>query len=324
MVPRTLRERVLVTGATGFVGRLLPAALAAHSFDVHAVAHCTAPPPEAAPFATWHRADLLDAAEIAALIRGVRPSLLVHAAWYVVHGRFWIAPENESWLDASTELARRFAEAGGRRLVGLGSCAEYAVVAEGDGLPWPESRPVSPATPYGRAKASLGRRLARMSEDRAGFSVAWARLFHLFGPAEPAGRLVPSVVTALLEGREAPCGSGRPVRDFASTWFVADAIASLTASDVAGAVNVGSGMPRSIGSLSVQIATLLGRADLLRMGALPDRPGEVPFMVADTRRLRSDVGFTVAAATDEDLKRVIALLRRDLPAERQSPPIARS
>ncbi len=314
IVPRAFHERVLVTGATGFVGRALPAALTEKGFDVHAVAHRAAPAPEAAPFAIWHHADLLDTAEIAALIREVRPTILVHAAWYVVHGRFWTAPENDAWLDASTELARRFAEAGGRRLVGLGSCAEYAAAGEGDGVPWPETRPVSPATPYGRAKATLAGRLERMAAERACFSVAWARLFHLFGPAEPVERLVPSVVRALLEGRVAACGSGRQVRDFASTWFVADAIAALTASEVAGAINVGSGTPRSIGGFTAKIATLLGRADLLQMGALPDRPGEVPFIVADTARLKRDVGFTSAAATDEDLQRLIALIRRDTPA----------
>lgn len=296
-----MAERLLVTGASGFVGRTLPAALVARGFAVHAVAYRGAVP--ALPGVTWHRADLLDSAEQAALLRDVRPGVMVHAAWYVAHGRFWTAPENTDWLEASTALARRFAEAGGRRFIGLGTCAEYAT--EPDDALWPETRAIAPTTPYGIAKAALAARLM----GTEGLSVAWARLFHLFGPGEHPDRLVPSVARALLEGREASCASGLPIRDFASTWFTADAIAALAASDVTGPVNIGAGEGQSIRTLAETIAGVVGRPDLLHMGALPDRPGEVPRMVADTTRLRREVGFDRMADTSAALTRLVAELR---------------
>ena len=67
-----------------------------------------------------------EAHEGVALLREVRPTLLIHAAWFVEHGRFWTAPENQDWLEASDRLARAFVEGGGRRILGVGSCAEYA------------------------------------------------------------------------------------------------------------------------------------------------------------------------------------------------------
>src|SRR4051794_6956500 len=151
----TVAERVLVTGASGFVGRQVLAPLAALGLEVHAVARRPG-----AGAAIWHRADLLDLAAQRRLLREIRPVLLVHAAWYVAHGRFWTAPENADWLEASTALAAQFVEAGGGRFLGLGSAAEYADAASGDGAPWPESRPIAPATPYGAAKAALAARLA--------------------------------------------------------------------------------------------------------------------------------------------------------------------
>jgi nucleoside-diphosphate-sugar epimerase len=296
-----MAERALLTGASGFVGRAVIGPLLARGVELHGVARGDAP---TVPGLRWHHADLLDEGAAQALLRELRPAVLVHAAWYVAHGRFWAAPENDAWLEASTALAAHFTEAGGRRFVGLGTCVEYAEAAVGDGAPWAETRPLAPVTPYAQAKAELAARLARMPME-----VAWARLFHLFGPGEHPDRLVPSVAHALLSGREARCASGRPVRDFASTRFVGEALAALAMSGVRGAVNVASGEGRAIGDLVRLIGAELGRPGLVRLGALPDRPGEVPFMVADVTRLRREVGFTAPARVEEDLRALLETLR---------------
>jgi nucleoside-diphosphate-sugar epimerase len=293
-----MAERVLLTGATGFLGRALVGPLCARGYDVHALAH-RAPPTD--PRATWHGADLFDTGATRALLRGLRPTLLVHAAWYVVHGKFWTAPENAEWVEASDALAALFSEVDGRRFIGLGSCVEYADADRDDEAPWPETRRIAPATPYGRAKAALAARLARRTE----LEVAWARVFHLFGAGEHPDRLVPSVLRALREGREARCASGRPVRDFASTRFVGEAIAALAASRVTGAVNIASGEGRAIAAMVRLLGEAAGRPDLIRLGALPDRPGEVPSMVADVTRLRREVGFTAPARVEEELRALV-------------------
>ncbi|MDO9706984.1 NAD-dependent epimerase/dehydratase family protein [Paracraurococcus lichenis] len=290
-----MAERLLLTGATGFVGRALLAPLAARGFELHAVARHAG---EGA--ATWHSADLMDEGAMRALLRDVRPAVLVHAAWYVTHGRFWTAPENADWVEASTALGESFAEFGGRRLIGLGTCAEYDWNGEGR-APWAESRRIAPATPYGRAKAELCARWLALGV-RCGPSVAWARLFHLFGPGEHPERLVPAVMRALLEGREAATGSGRPVRDFASTPWLGRALAALTASGVTGPVNLASGRPVAIRAVVKTIARIAGRPDLLRLGSLPDRAGEPPFIAADTTRLREEVGFAEPFDLEAELR----------------------
>ena len=285
-----MAERLLLTGASGFVGRALLAPLAARGFEVHAVARR---PGEGG--ATWHAADLLDEAATRALLRDVRPAVLVHAAWYVAHGKFWTAPENAAWVEASTLLGECFE---GRRMIGLGSCAEYDWTGEGT-TPWPESHRIAPATPYGEAKAELCRRWMDLAARR-GISFAWARLFHLFGPGEHPERLVPAVLGALRDGRPAATGSGRPIRDFASAGFVGRALAALAASAVTGPVNVASGEPVAIRAVVEAIGRITGRADLLRLGVLPDQ-SEPPFIVADTARLVREVGFVECGDLEGDL-----------------------
>ncbi|MCA3310898.1 MAG: NAD-dependent epimerase/dehydratase family protein [Roseomonas sp.] len=296
-----MAERLLVTGASGFIGQHMPALLRARGYETHVTARATLP--ETAGI-TAHSIDLLRQDEAQRLIKDLRPDIIIHTAWYVAHGRFWTAPENTDWLEASTALAAYAAEAGTRRFVGIGTCAEYATEAGDDAFPWPETRPIAPATPYGEAKATLAQRLSEIAEARARFGVAWARLFHLFGPAENPARLVPSIMLALREGREAQCASGRPVRDFISTQNAAAAITALATSQVTGPVNIASGAPISIAAMARLIAHISGRPYLLRLGALPDRPNEPPYMVAHTGRLRREVGFTAPVSLASELRKL--------------------
>jgi nucleoside-diphosphate-sugar epimerase len=285
---------VLVTGATGFVGRQVLEPLRQAGVVVFATARRDAP----GIFAC----DLFDFGQARALLRQTRPDTLLHTAWYVEHGKFWTAPENADWRDASLALAQAFRAQGGQRFIGLGSCAEYATAP--DDHPWPETRAIAPETPYGVAKARLWAALEAMGNPQH-FETAWARLFHLFGPGEPEARLVPSIVAAIRQGQPARIASGTPIRDFASTWHVGRALAALAGSGATGAFNVGSGQGIAIRDLATRLAAALGRPDLLAVGALPDRPGEVPCMVADVARLRRDAGFTETQDLESEIARLL-------------------
>jgi len=116
-------DRVLVTGATGFIGAAAARALLALGAEVHG----TSAAGRAGPAdVVMHRCDLLDDAATAALLGRLRPTHLLHAAWDVTHGAYWTSPANLDWLAATARLLRGFAAGGGRRAVGVGSCAEYA------------------------------------------------------------------------------------------------------------------------------------------------------------------------------------------------------
>lgn len=305
-------RRVLVTGASGFIGRHALEPLVRRGLEVHAVTSRDAPPDADAPAdVTWHRADLLDPHAHASLLEAVAPADLLHLAWYAEHGRFWTSTENLRWSAATIALVQAFAESGGRRAVLAGSCAEYRW---GDPGPCVEGvTALEPATLYGTAKNAT-RALLEAAAQPLGIAFAWGRVFLLYGPDEAPGRLVASVARALVAGERAQTGDGTQVRDFLHVADVAGAFVALLESDVTGAVNIGSGEGRPMRDVIEAIGAAAGRPELLDIGGLPARPGDPPQLVASVARLRDEVGFVPAIGLEDGIARTVAWWREQLAA----------
>jgi nucleoside-diphosphate-sugar epimerase len=269
-----MADPVLLTGATGFVGRAVLAELVASGIPVHAVSRKRMPAQDSV---SWHTADLLTP-EGRAAVAGLAPRL-IHCAWEVEHGLFWTSPANTLWHIASLDLVQRFRAAGGRQVIAIGSCAEYAALVPG---PWNETRPIAPTTPYGQAKAALHEDLA----DLCGESLIWARLFHLFGPGEDPRRFVPSLIAAFRENRPAHVRAADLIRDYASTAHVARCLVALLHTNGFGAFDIGSGSPKKLGDLAQIIALESNRTDLLHLTHVsgPEDPMQ---MAPDLTRLFS-------------------------------------
>ena len=276
-----------MSGASGFIGLPVIAQLACMDTEVHALS-TRADPPEL-PGVRWHRLDLRDPAAIDELMSELAPERLVHLAWCTEHGRFWHGPENVVWVERSLQLLRAFVRCGGRRLVMLGTCAEYDWSAI-DGPLVEASSPLVPATLYGVAKDAL-RRVAGAYAEQQGVELAWGRLFFLYGPREAPGRLVPSVIRSLLAGESIATGRGAQVRDFMHVEDAARAVVALLNSSVVGAVNIASGVGVAVEEVVDEIVRLIGHPELVRRGALPDRPGDPPLLLADIARLRDEIGY---------------------------------
>ncbi len=302
-MPAGLKGRVLVTGASGFVGRHALPSLVAAGYEVHGV---TSKPSEALPqHAQWHTADLLAPGAAARLVATVRPTHLLHLAWTTEPRAYWTSEANLRWVKASCELLEAFGRAGGRRFVGAGSCAEYDWSAGelDEGLAADR-----PATLYGRAKLAMWHLSAATAEVH-GFTAAWGRLFFLYGPYENPGRLVPTVAKALLAALPAAVGDGRAERDFLSSEDAGAAFAALVDAPVAGVVNVASGTSVSVGEVVTRVAKLIGREDLVRFGAREAPAFEPPRLATTARRLRHEVGFTPSLDLDAGLRRAVDFWR---------------
>ena len=275
--------RVLVTGASGFIGRQAVSALIASGADVHAVSRHRLPIDCA-----WHEISLLEPGRAERLASAVKPDAILHLAWCVEHGAFWTDPANSDWVAATLALARAATDAGCGRFTGVGTCYEYDWPAEGDCVEG--VTPLVGHTPYDIAKAECRSTLKALFND-AGVAFAWARLFFLFGPHEDPRRLVSSVARSLVGGEAADCSRGLAVRDFMDVRDAGAALAAIALSGVKGEINVGSGQATRIAEVASTLGDLAGRPELIRLGALPDRPKEPPRIVADVARLTEEVGF---------------------------------
>ncbi|MEG3985587.1 NAD(P)-dependent oxidoreductase [Microcoleus sp. S28C3] len=279
-------KKVLVTGAGGFVGRHSINTLVEHGFEVHAVASKTLP--TLSSDCTWHLANLLDHTFIKEVVCQVKPTHLLHFAWcYTVPGQYWKSEDNFLWVQASLELLRQFREQGGERVVMGGTCAEYDWKY---GYCSEVVTPRNPDTPYGICKKALQEIVNSYSETTS-LSSAWGRIFFPYGDYEYPNRLVSSVILSLLKGEAARCSHGNQIRDFLYVQDVADAFVALLESEVTGAVNIGSGQPIAIKDVVYKIADIIGRSDLVQLGAIASAAKEAPLLVADVTRLSNEVGW---------------------------------
>lgn len=275
-------RRVLVTGATGFVGSACVKALAAGEWQIIATARKLANANSGN--VAWRSLDLFDANQVNGLLSEIRPTHLLHLAWETTPGTYWTSPDNFRWLSASLQLFQTFAACGGQRFVGAGTCAEYDWTC--NSLLSEDCSPCNPSTLYGSCKLATWTAISAYARQ-LGLPAAWGRIFFVYGPGEKRGRLIPDITAALLEGRPAPCTAGTQTRDFIHVDDVAAGFAALLDADCHGAFNLGSGLAIAIREIAQLLADQLGRPDLLKLGALPSRPGDPPALVADTNKLRN-------------------------------------
>lgn len=270
-------NRVLVTGAAGFIGFPCLQILCEQGFEVHTVSSTTMPAQDERIFS--HVCNLLDASAVEILCEKVKATHLLHLAWQVDLN----SEDNIRWIQASMNLIKVFHKYGGSRITVAGTCFEY----DFSSVPLYEMQsPKGPHTVYGASKHTL-HELVRSYARLTNLSYAWARVFYLYGPRENPRRLVASIANALLNNQRAACTDGRQIRDYLHVQDAANALVNILNSDINGAINVASGVPVSVREVAYTTADLLSASQYLDFGAKKITEQEPLVIVANIDKLRN-------------------------------------
>ena len=304
-------KKVLLTGATGFIGRHCLALLSARGYEVHAISSKMLTGNSSS--VCWYRANLLDPGQVSDLMAKVQPTHLLHFAWFTMPGKYWTSLENIRWVQGSLDLILAFALHGGQRVVIAGTCAEYDWRY---GYCSEQTAPLLPATLYGTCKHALQTMLSIFTRQ-TGLSGAWGRIFFLYGPHEHPDRLVSSVIRSVLQGEPARCSHGNEIRDFLHVEDVASAFVALLESGVSGPVNIGSGRPVALKDVIHKIAYKVNRLDLIRLGDVPASANDPPLLLADVSRLLNEVNWRPKFDLDTGLEQTIEWWKDNLVVNRR-------
>lgn len=270
---------VVVTGATGFVGRQILKALCGCGCVIRLVVRKGSKLPSATDLSHAGLVETYDLfSESTQKLREFinDADTLIHAAWYAEPGKYLTSPINLDCLAGSLRLAQAFVNAGGRRFVGLGTCFEYDLDQE----VLRTDSPLKPLSLYAACKAAAYHVLDRFL-SMADVEFLWCRLFYLYGEGEDERRLVPYLRRQLAAGEAAELTSGKQIRDFLDVREAARMIVEESLGSRQGPVNICSGVPITVRTLAERIADEYGRRDLLRFGARPDNLMDPPRIVGE-------------------------------------------
>lgn len=215
--------KILVTGASGFIGSHVLSVIEGMGYEVYATRLSNVAKTKKNQEIEWIELDILNLDAVSSMMSRVRPDLLIHLAWNVESGKYSTSPENLLWAYATLNLVKQFQSNGGQRVVVAGSCAEYSW---NYGLCDEAQTPLLPSTVYGSCK-DIARRLIYDFHNKQEIIFTWARIFYPYGPGEYRGRLIPQIILSFLENKELKTSLNKHYRDYIHARDVATALVHL-------------------------------------------------------------------------------------------------
>lgn len=298
-------KKILLTGATGLIGKYAIKPLLDLGFEVFAVSGKDFNG-QKSKFGEnqikWIKADLLNFEDIKNVFEKVKPEYLLHFAWDTTPGSYLESDLNFKWLDSSLEMLKQFKIQGGKRAVYAGTCFEYEFeyAKQGDALK--EYGKLNPTSIYAKCKNQLNELATAYSKDND-ISFGWGRIFYVFGEGEHENRLVPKVINNLINDKEVSIWVGELIKDYMFAGDIAEAFVAFLDTNVVGCVNISSGIPMKIKDMVGLIAKKLGKENLVKFE--DKQTGEPKVILGDNTRLIGEVKYIPRHSLSDALDKVI-------------------
>lgn len=294
-------EMILVTGANGFIGSRVIARLCAGGRAVTATGRRARDAGALPPGCEYVRADLSDPAAIETLAARGPFKTLIHMASLA---SFQDGPETNQEMFRSNvtatfnlmEMARRH----GTRVVFLSTGMVY-----GDQPgPFREGMACKPGNFYALSKL-MGEEMVRTYSERYGLGHLIFRAGLIYGPGQAEGMFIPTLATALADGKDFPMTEGKQVRDFLYVGDCVRAVESAAMGKLEGTYNLAGGARTTLREVAEMAADIVGARERLKLGALEYRPNELWEYYMDITAIKTALDWRPEVGIKEGMERMM-------------------
>lgn len=287
-----MKEKVLILGCSGEIGSRLTIKLLDLGYRVYGVSGSKICKIRNSNH-ICQKINLLDS-KVFLNMKEFKPNLMIHCAWVTTPQIFWESPKNLDWVLASQNIISEFMESGGKYLAVMSTCAEYAWDVM---KPLNEHSDLKPSSLYGESKLKLFHWLQAQN-----LSFLWTRTFFQFGLTEPGGKLIPSIIDAILNKREFNVSSGNDIRDFVYILDVVKIIATLVHDKQIGIFNIGTGYGYKVNMVAKLIQQKMDDRNCVIFSQTNSKNS---FVVSNSDLLNSVLGNFNWTSMDESLTETI-------------------
>jgi nucleoside-diphosphate-sugar epimerase len=287
-----LPKKILITGASGFIGRSLARRLQSSGVEIHGTSREEQPNGDVPVI--WHQGSFQDVIFARNIITSVKPDVIYHLSGMVTGNNHVdnVIPTYHSLVTSTVNLLSAAATVG---------CCQRIIIVGSSNEPVDDS----PNSPYAAAKWASSM-YSRLFQTLYNLPIVIARTFVVYGPGQPSDKLIPYVMTQLMKGERPKLSSGTWKTDWI---YIDDAVEALTRCAVMPGIegctiDIGTGEYASVRDIVDRIVAILEPSTTPQFGALPDRHAEhTP--VADTAYTREKLRWKPEINLAEGLKRTV-------------------
>jgi len=281
--------KILLTGATGFLGSHIADFLYASGFELLLTRRKISVLDKCNSFAEAVKWIYTDDNDWINQAIEFKPDLIIHAAWNGVENN-----KRDDWkvqlsnIDFLYQLLKITKESNVKKIISLGSQAEYGQFNE----KVTEEYSVNPVSSYGFVKLACLEYLKSFCNDHS-IQWYWLRIFSVLGKNDNPGWLIPSVITKLNNNETIDLTPGDQCYDYMYVNDFCDRLLKVIRSSEnnSGIYNVCTGRPTKIKELLIAVANKVDKPlSLLKFGALPYRPNQTMFMIGDSAKFDAAFG----------------------------------